>query len=94
MTVYVFTHRETLPSGTPLPAGEFIQYTPSRAMFQCKCGQRTVCLQSPPHRWEFDSEGRVSVFDSCLKPNLKCHFLLKDGVITMCSDAECPGAER
>ena len=67
-------------------------------VFRCPCDERQVYIASPPHTISFDSEDALTVNASCGykaragRPSNWCHFWIKDGKASMCSDAKCPGA--
>ena len=84
----------------PLPIGHVLHWGNDHTeavSFTCKCGQREVYVQSPPHTILFDEEDKLTVEGSCgqaateYRPQNWCHFQMTDGEITMYNDAKCPG---
>ena len=70
-------------------------------VFQCPCkGRRHIYISKNIHTITFDADGILTLDPSCGYRENKdlgreknwCHFYLKDGVIEMCDDAECPGS--
>ena len=97
MSATVYTKTEAVRAGE-VPEGHVIPWQDG-VVFRCPCGYRTVYIASPPHTIEFDDDGVLTLDPSCgykARENLKrpqnwCHFHIKGGSATMCSDAQCPG---
>ena len=69
-------------------------------VYMCPCDNEQRYITSPPHTISFDADGILTLIPSIGykarqnldRPQNWCHFFIKDGVVEMCSDAQCPGA--
>ena len=82
------------------PAGSEVMPWSDGVVFLCPCGERQCYVSSPPHTITFDAEGVLTLDgsvgsradESRDRAENWCHFHIKQGVPTMCSVVQCPGA--
>ena len=85
----------------PGPVLHWVDGDEEAVVFSCPCGTRELYVTTRGgHRFEWDADERLTIHGSCgyrAKPDIGrpanwCHFFLRAGSISMCSDSICPGA--
>ena len=100
MKKYFKATEEDLDNGRP---GAVVAWSDG-VLFQCPCDERQVYIASPPHTISFDEIGLLTITRSIgyrANPDLTpprpanwCHFFITQGLVEMCSDAQCPGGSK
>ena len=87
--------------------GEVVSLSNKRFAFLCPCGIRVVIVTNAAHKASFDSEGRMTLkhsvgtkgwIQTIKEPFIReglplewCHFVVKNGIATVCNNAQCYG---
>ena len=80
------------------PKGVF-SFEDTAISFLCPCGDRVVCVNSPPHEIEFDENNILTITGSIGSTEFTtnkygyCHFYIKEGIVEICEDSMCCGRE-